>query len=512
MFNFLLSEAAKLANAITIGKDRITDEQYVVKQINNFKVSKRRKDMLDGEKYYMGIHDILARKRTVIGEDGVLEEVENLPNNRIVDNQYKKMVDQKNNYLLGQPITIRCANEQYTKLLKQIFNKKFQRQLKSVGEDSLNCGIGWLFIYYNEHGEITFKKLKPFEVIPGWKDSEHSVLDYAIRLYEVIVYEGRQEKVVTKVEVYDDKGIHYFELSDGGSLEPDEPYFQNYFTITDETGIETGYNWTRIPLIPFKYNNKEIPLIKMVKTLQDGLNLIESNFQNAMEEDVRNTILVLMNYDGENLGQFRKNLAQYGAVKVRTVDGAGGDLKTLQIEVNSDNYKAILEIFKKAIIENAMGYDAKDDRLSGNPNQMNIMSMYSDIDLDAKNMETEYQASLEELLWFINCHFANMGFGDFEGEEVEFVFNPDILLSESEAIENVNKSQDLSLETRLAQHPWIDDVQAEIERINKEKQENMEQYGFAFNPAVGDDGDEQNNLDDGDDSDDSANKKENVED
>ena len=485
MFNFLLSEAARLANAITIGKDRITDEQYVVKEINNFKISRKRNDMLTGDKYYMGIHDILSRKRTIIGENGELEEVHNLPNNRVVDNQYKKMVDQKNNYLLGKAFTIQCENEQYVKYLKQIFNKKFRKLLKSVGEDSLNCGIGWLFIYYNEHGEITFKKLKPYEVIPGWKDAEHTVLDYAIRPYEVVVYEGRQEKVVQKVEVYDDNGISYFELSDGGTLEPCEPYFSNYFTITDDEGVETGYNWTKIPLIPWKYNNKEIPLIKMVKTLQDGLNTIESNFQNAMEEDTRNTILVLMNYDGTNLGEFRKNLAQYGAVKVRTVDGAGGDLKTLQIEVNSENYKAILEIFKKAIIENAMGYDAKDDRLSGNPNQMNIQSMYSDIDLDANGMETEFQASFEELLWFINCHLANMGMGDFEGEEVNIIFNRDILISEGEVIDNVNKSTDLSLESRLAQHPWVDDVEAEIDRINKEKQENIDQYGDAFNPKTG---------------------------
>jgi SPP1 family phage portal protein len=494
-----LSEAARLANAITLGKDRITDEQYIINEINHFKVSKRRKDMLDGEKYYTGIHDILARKRTVIGEKGELEEVENLPNNRIVDNQYKKMVDQKNNYLLGQPISVQCENEQYAKLLKQVFNKRFQRLMKAVGEDSLNCGIGWLFIYYNEHGEITFKKLKPFEIIPGWKDAEHTVLDYAIRLYEVIVYEGKQEKVVQKVEVYDDKGIHYFELSDGGSLKPDEPYFQNYFTITDESGVETGYNWTKIPLIPFKYNNKEIPLIKMVKTLQDGLNTIESNFQNAMEEDVRNTILVLVNYDGEKLGEFRKNLATYGAVKVRTVDGAAGDLKTLQIEVNSENYKAILEIFKKAIIENAMGYDAKDDRLAGNPNQMNIQSMYSDIDLDANNMETEYQAAFEELLWFINCHFSNMGMGDFEGEEVNVIFNRDILISEGEVIDNCQKSVGLlSDETIVANHPWVDDPQAELERLKKQKEEAMEQYSDdAFIPTVNDNNQEtQEEIDD----------------
>lgn len=486
MFNFLLSEAARLANAITIGKNRITDEQYVINEINHFKVSQRRKAMLDGEKYYAGQHDILSRVRTVIGENGDLEEVKNLPNNRIVDNQYKKMVDQKNNYLLGQPISVQCENEQYAKLLKQVFNKKFQRLMKAVGEDSLNCGIGWLFVYYNEHGEITFKRIKPFEIIPGWKDAEHTILDYAIRIYEVIVYEGQQEKVVQKVEVYDDKGITFFELTDGGSLKPVEPFVQNYFTITDDEGIETGYNWTKIPLIPFKYNTKEIPLIKMVKTLQDGLNLIESNFQNSMEEDTRNTILVLMNYDGQNLGEFRRNLAQYGAVKVRTVDGAGGDLKSLQVEVNSDNYKAILEIFKKAIIENAMGYDAKDDRLAGNPNQMNIQSMYSDIDLDANSMETEYQASFEELLWFLNCHFANIGLGDYEGEEVDIIFNRDILISESEVIDNCQKSVGvLSDETIVANHPWVDDPQAELERLQKQKEENMEQYGLGFNPATG---------------------------
>ena len=492
MFEFLLSEAARLANAVTVGKDRISDEEYIVKEIEQFKTSNKRRIMLDGEKYYAGRHDILSRVRTVIGEDGQLTEVKNLPNNRIVDNQYKKMVDQKNNYLLGQPFSIQCENDLYAQQLKMIFNKRFQRLIKSIGEDSLNCGIGWMFIYYDDHGQLAFKRLRPFEVIPGWADAEHTKLDYAIRIYEVIAYEGKEEKVIQKVEVYDDKGISYFEMSSGGTLTPVEPFFQNYFTVVEPDGSLTGYNWDRIPLIPFKFNNKEIPLIKMVKTLQDGLNLIESNFQNAMEEDTRNTILVLMNYDGENLGEFRKNLAQYGAVKVRTVDGAGGDLKSLQVEVNSDNYNAILDIFKKAIIENAMGYDAKDDRLNGNPNQMNIQSMYSDIDLDANGMETEFQASFEELLWFIDCHLANVGLGDFEMDDVDIIFNRDILISEGEVIDNCAKSVGiLSDETIVSMHPWVDDPQLELERIKQQKEENMEQYGLAFNPATGGDQEDQ---------------------
>ncbi len=484
MFDFADSWKAKLDRLVHLTRSsKLTDEQFIVKEINKFKQSTKRQQMLDGERYFDGFHDILTRQRTVIGKDGDLETVNNLPNNRIVDNQYKKMVIQKCNYLLGQPISVQSDNDTYSKVLKLFLNKKFMRTLKAVGEDALNCGIGWLYPMYDEEGQFVFKRFNPWEIIPGWKDAEHTQLEYFIRIYEVVAYVGDVEKIIEKVEVYDDKGIHYFELNNG-NLIPEKPDEQ-YFMIDD-----TWYNWTKIPLIPFKYNSKEIPLIKMVKSLQDGLNLIESNFQNQMEEDPRNTILVVVNYDGENLGEFRKNLATYGAVKVRTVDGAGGDVRTLQVEVNAENYKAILELFKKAIIENAMGYDAKDDRMAGNPNQMNIQSMYSDIDLDANGMETEFQASFEDLLWFIDMHLFNVGMGDYENEEVDIIFNRDMLLNEGEVIDNCQKSVGLlSTETIVANHPWVDDPIAEMERLEEEKQKNMEQYGLAFEPTEDDDPD-----------------------
>lgn len=170
-------------------EDLSLDEKNVINEIKDFMTSKRRKDMITGEKYYDGRHDILLRKRMVIGKKGELEEVKNLPNNRIVDNQYQKMVDQKNNYLLGQPFSIQTNNETYAELLKNIFNRKFRKLLKNIGEDSLNDGVGWLFIYYDEHGQFTFKRFKPYEIIPIWKDSEHTELNYVIRVYTTIKIE-----------------------------------------------------------------------------------------------------------------------------------------------------------------------------------------------------------------------------------------------------------------------------------------------------------------------------------
>lgn len=473
--NHIISEGAK-----TI----MTDTQFLEKEIKKFKNSPKRMAMITGEKYYLGEHDILQRKRTVIGENGELQEVDNLPNNKIIDNQYAKLVDQKVNYLLGQPLTFDSENKTYIDLLKKIFNNRFQRTLKNIGQDALNGGIAWLHPYYNEQGELAFKKFEPYEILPFWKDAEHTILDFAVRIYEVEAYEGPKEIIIEKVEVYSKNGIDRYVLQNGSLIPDVENPSSNYIVVIDEDGKEVSYNWEKIPLIPFKYNNKEIPLIKKVKSLQDGINTILSDFENNMQEDARNTILVLVNYDGQNLGEFRRNLAQYGAVKVKTVDGATGDLKTLTVEVNSDNYKAILEIFKKALIENAMGYDAKDDRLAGNPNQMNILSMYSDIDLDANGMETEFQASFEELLWFVNTHLANTGKGDFSNETVTVIFNRDIMMNESEVIDNCKKSMGiLSHETIIGQHPWISDVSNELERIKEEKKSAMDEYLDSFNPV-----------------------------
>lgn len=455
----------------------IANKELVEYEIIHWKSSPKRLMQIKGQLYYQNEHDILNRKRTMIGEDGKLQVVENLPNNRIIDNQYMKMVNQKANYLFGKPFVVEGNNEVYIKYLKQIFNKKFMKTLKNAGKAALNHGIAWLYPYYNEQGEFSFRLFPGYEILPFWEDSEHTILSKAVRLYSVIEYDGLKPIFIEKVEIFDMQGIHCYIL-EGNILVPDTTIKERdcCYVINNNKGI----NWAKIPLIPLKYNEEEIPLIKKVKSLQDGINIMLSDFENNIQEDARNTILVLKNYDGTNLGEFRRNLATYGAVKIRCDGDTEGGVETLEIAINVENYKTIIEIFKKALIENAMGYDAKDDRLSGNPNQMNIQSMYSDIDLDANDMETEFQAAFEEILWFINAHLANTGKGNFENEEVTIIFNRDILINETESIANCQASVGiLSDETIIGQHPWVDDPQKELERLKKQQEKQQEEM---YNP------------------------------
>ena len=85
--------------------------------------SQKHTEMKDGNNYYRGKHDILSRQRTAIGEDGKLTVVHNLPNNRIVDNQYKKLVKQKVNYIISKTPSIKSEKQDYDNKLNELFEK-----------------------------------------------------------------------------------------------------------------------------------------------------------------------------------------------------------------------------------------------------------------------------------------------------------------------------------------------------------------------------------------------------
>ena len=417
--------------------------------------------MMTGRAYYEGRHEILNKKRTMIEGPSTSIELKHLPNSKIVDNKFDDLVDQKVNYILGKPIEVKTDNEEVI----NIFNKSMHRTLLNVAMDSYIGGKGYLYPYIN-NGKIAFKRLKPEQVIPYWHDEEHTQIDAFVYLYEVELYNimGIRE-VETHVEFYTPDRISYYIYKNGSlsvNLERDTQGHINMGNL--------WYDWGgRVPLICFKGNHIEQPLINRVKCLQDALNTMYSIFADNMQEDTRNTILVLKNYDGTDLSEFRRNLATFGAVKVRTLDGEGG-VETLHIEVNASNYEAIMRALKRSIIENGRGYDAKDERLSNNPNQMNIMSMYSDIDLDSNQLEVEYQAAFELMIEFINIAYAIVG--GQQVKDVEFIFNRLTPVNESEAINNCRNSIGvLSAETIISNHPWTTSTADEIERIKAEQKE-----------------------------------------
>lgn len=433
--------------------------------------SPQRKEQLLAEQYYLGNQDILQREKKVIGADGSLTSINNVTVNRIVDNVYAKLVNQKTSYCLGKPITIATSDDNYLKLLTKIFNKRNHRTLRELAQFAVNEGIAYIYPYYNAEGEFKFAVFPAHEICPIWKDKRHHELESAMRYYPEEVFDNNGGiSLIYHVDLFTTQGITHFKYQ-GGSLMIDENPHTDYMYVEN-----VGYNWKKLPIIPFKYNSEELPLIRRVKTLQDALNEVMSNFKDNMDEDPRTSILILKNYDGTNIPEFRQNLATYGVIKVTTVDGVQGDVDALKVEVNSSNYQALLMQLKRAIIENGYGFDAKEERMDGDPNQMNIESMYTDIDLDVDAMESEFQAGFEELKWFIDQYLIHTGNPDYTEEEVEFIFDRDFFINENAQIDNVMKSVGLvSNKTLLSHHPMVTNVLREMQLIEEERKQELEQ-------------------------------------
>lgn len=438
----------------------MSESQFVQAELEAFLFSKKRQEILQARNYYQGKQKL--PEHVIMDSNGNPTDAKGtIPNNKIINNLFDDLVDQKTNYLLSKPIDVKSDTD-----LTDFFNKNFQRTLKNLGKDAYIGTIAYLHPYIDNNGNFKLKRMKPEFVIPLWHDEEHDSLDAFIYFYEFEVYMTPKTKTsFYKVEYYKPEGVTYYDYIDG-TLSPDltkqsRPYIQR-------SGL--SYNWQSVPLIWFRSNSEEVPLLSKIKPLQDALNQMLSNFANVMSQDVHNTILVIKGYDGENLANFREQLARYGAIKITSSPEFESGVETLNIEVNASNYETIIKLLERAIITNGRGFDAKDDRMANNPNQMNINSMYSDIDLDANEMETEFQASLERLVTFINAYLSLSN--KPTSNDTVFIFNRDLPLNQSELIDACRNSTGIiSEETIVANHPWTLDTKEELERIKKERNE-----------------------------------------
>ena len=112
------------------------------------------------------------------------------------------------------------------------------KKMKNICKKSLNGGISWVYPHFDANGALKLSVFPAYEILPEWKDREHEELDFAIRVYEVIQYEGTTEIKVIKVEVYEPDGIYRYILDDF-ALVPDvaQGDYEPYFTIDNKYSL-----------------------------------------------------------------------------------------------------------------------------------------------------------------------------------------------------------------------------------------------------------------------------------
>ena len=164
-----------LARTATNFQQGMTDKRFLELEIRAWLHSPARKRQLAAEAYYDGAQDVLHRRRVALDDDGHIKVLDHLPNNRLVNNIYAKMVDQKTNYSFGRPFSFDTEDKGYAKALNSVLGPKFRRVMRNVGEGAWIGGKCWLFPYY-EGGELAFKRFPADEVLPFWADADLSLI------------------------------------------------------------------------------------------------------------------------------------------------------------------------------------------------------------------------------------------------------------------------------------------------------------------------------------------------
>lgn len=454
--------------------------QIVTEEVREFRASAQYKQMMQAEEYYLNRSDV--QNKTV--------DSSKRSNTKIEHPILKKLIEQKVNFLLSKSFSIKSENEEYAQAVSGIFDNAARKKIKSLGKGGVKFGIAWIQPYFAEDA-MRFMRMPSTEIVPLWKDAEHEELDGYIRVYELIEYIGTRKTTKERAELWTAEGIRYFIRKDKISEFAVDKEFGDEATdwlVPHFTVGNKAYNFEKPPIAWLKYNEEEIPLCYFIKELIDDVNWQTSITADVLR-DVAKFIFVLKNYGGENLDEFVRDLRESLAIQVA---GDGG-VDKLAADLNIDAVMAFLEKNRRDLFDYGAGVDTKDPEL-GNASGTAINFRYMDLNADCEAMAAELRDTFQQLKVFIDVYLQVTGKGDFTNDEFSVVFNSDMPVNEAEIITSIMASRGLvSDRTLLTQHPYVEDVDAELDQLKKEKEKALKEYGEGmFNDVFGSGGNSTN--------------------
>lgn len=264
-------------------------KSFIELQISEFESSKKRREMIEGEKYYENLTSIQKKKRYYIDDNERVVASKFYSNYKLAHSIPRKLVNQKAGLLLKKNISVKEVLEDeeqeedlnYKKELKKMFNDRRHKVLKYTLIEAVNKGISWWQVYIDEEGKLKVRRINAEKIVVLWKDDEHEIVDAIIMIYKMISYEGTKKKIIKKVEYWDLEGVRYLVYNDGNLIDDVERLEELEDTIIKKDdgngmtlcshfiydGVPT--NWERVPFVYWKYNGDEKPLIYYLKSLID---------------------------------------------------------------------------------------------------------------------------------------------------------------------------------------------------------------------------------------------------
>lgn len=379
------------------------------------------------------------------------------PNNKLANPYASYITDTLTGYFVGEPITYNSNDEVLLQDLSMIFeyNDEADENMELAKNASI-YGVAYEMLYFSEEDKmIRFKPLSPKEVIPIFDKSVESNLLAVIRYYDD--YNVVEDKTYTIVEVINNTEVVRYQTSQGSTSLTLLEQYPHYFGM--------------VPVAIFKNNEEERGDFEPVISLIDAYDTMESDSVNDFAYFV-DCYLALYGFtaEAEDVQKMKENriLLMDDGTKAEWLIKNSNDttIENMKNRLDADIHKFAKcpNLADKEFASNASGIAIKFKTL-GTENLVSIK-------------ERKFKRGLQQRLELISMISSVLREG-FDWRAIDIVFSRNLPTNDMDIANMVNSLRDIvSDETLLAQVPFVEDVQAEMERIDEQREKEKEQSPF----------------------------------
>lgn len=381
-----------------------------------------------GMNYYEANHDIIHTRLFYYDGDGELQEETMRYNAKISHPFFTELVDQETQYLLSNdefilPKKEDDANLRYLLDINFNSNQKFINALSECVTGAVTKGFDYIYAFKDENGTFSFQQADSLGVVEVSKKEASDNEEHII--YWFIEGTDRENHVIKRIQVWDEKQCYYYkQIDDGAIVEDDEqdinPRPHILYTMGDDSKIYTD-TFGLIPFFKLKNNNKSISGLKPIKDLIDDYDLMACGLTNNIQ-DAQEYIAVVRGFQGEDIKELIQNMKIKKTIGVS--EEGGVEFKTVSIPYEAR--KAKLEIDEKNIYRFGMGLNTA-QLGDGNITNVVIKSRYALLDLKCNKLEKQLKSFLEDIVKLVFEDYNKTNGTSYSMNDIYFSFEREVM-------------------------------------------------------------------------------------
>lgn len=392
--------------------------------------------------YYDGKHAIL--QKTYADESKAC--------NHIVTNYCKIIADTYSGYICGKPVTY-TSNDNIEDVQEAInYNDDNSANIRWL-TNALIFGVGYELQWLDKFSQVRYGQVNPLNAFAIYDDTLDSELLYFVRWY--------------KADSLDDTDTYYYEVYT-------ETLKNKYISQGLQGNLQLvesePHYFKAVPVSVFYLNENEDNIYSSIISLNNAYNELQSAEIDDFQAWVDAYLLLQgVDADADDLAQMKENRA--------LLLPEGANAAWLTKNASDTQIVNMLSNIKENIFKVTACPDMADENFLA---QSGTALAYKLVGFEnvASGIVANFTKAIQRRIELI-CNILNLKASEAVWRDININFVRNIPVNLTETIQLVNALKGtVSDATLLSQIPFIDDVQAELEAVQAQKQANMALYSF----------------------------------